>query len=164
MGRPLLDPKIPAFSFSRYSVRSCSKDTDLECWVDGQALATASGLDLVFEKCPCQFNKPVVEADRILSLSVHYVWAWGARTQDVPESCGFLMHLHALVNKRGHFMPQGVEADHLVRVKWVLPQVGSGQVLSGGSDVAAHLQNVTYCDALRKAAAKLPGQAVFSAC
>jgi hypothetical protein len=86
--------------------------------------------------------------------------------QDVPESCGFLMHLHALVNRRGHFMPQGVEADHLVRGKWVLSQAGgSGQVLfAGSSDVAAHLQNVTYCDALRKAAAKVPGKAVFSAC
>lgn len=174
MGRPLLDPKAPAFSFARYSVRSCSKQTtDWQCWLqDGQALATATEpVDLLIEKCPCQFHKPLVEAERTLSLSVHYVWAWGVKVVDVPQRCGFLMHLHALVQRRGHFMPPGVEADHLLRAHWVLPASGgSGRVFVAGSsddDIARHLHNATYCGELRKAAAGVgrPGQrAKFSVC
>jgi hypothetical protein len=165
VGEPLLDPKFPAFSFARYSVRSCSKDIDWDCWLDGQALATSSNLNLVLEKCPCQFHKPLVDADKTLTLSVHYVWAWGAKVQDIPQSCGFLMHLHALVHRRSHFMPPGLEKDHLVHAQWLLPKSGSGQVmLAGSSDIAAHLHNATYCGALRKAAAGKSGQAKFSMC
>lgn len=165
MGKPLLDIAFPAFSFVRYSVRSCNKHTDLACWVEGQALPTATGLDLSLEKCPCQFHKPLVEAERTLTVSVHYVWAWGAKIRDVPESCGFLMHLHALVHRRNHFMPPGLEKDHLVHAKWVLPEAGSGQIMVAGSaDIGVHLHNFTYCGELRKAAAKKHGKAKFSVC
>jgi hypothetical protein len=180
MGRPLLgeDSSVPALSFARYSVRSCSdKRTDLQCWLqDGQALPTASKpMGLLIEKCPCQFHKPLVEADKTLTLSVHYVWAWGAKVVDVPQRCGFLMHLHALVQRRGHFMPPGVEQDHLLRAQWVLPESGgSGRVFVAGSssssddddDISRHLHSAAHCGELRKARlSDRPGQrAKFSMC
>ena len=48
-----------------------------DCWVDGQALLLTSGLKVVLEDCHCQFHKPLVQADRVLTLSGHFVCAWG---------------------------------------------------------------------------------------
>lgn len=165
-GESLLNSSSPAWNFVRYSARSCKKGVEFECWRDGQALPTATGLDLVLEKCPCQYHKPLLVADRVLTLSVHYVWAWGAKIASVPTSCGFLVHLHALVNQRGHFMPEGLEQHHLVPAQWVLPEFGSARVLAQDSTgIAAHLHDFQYCAKLRKDYASLhPGKAKLSIC
>lgn len=154
LGTPLLVDS-PAIAFSRFSVRSCADRVDLACWREGQALPSASGLALQMERCPCQFHKPLVQPDRLLTMSVHYVWAWGATVFDVPPSCGFLVHLHALVNARGHFNPKHIAPEHMLQAEWQLPAAGSGQIfVSGTSNVADLLYNATHCGELRKAAGK----------
>jgi hypothetical protein len=157
---PLLGGASPVGSFARYSARSCRQGVELDCWREGHALPTAAALELVLERRPYQFPKPLVHADRTLTLSVHYVWAWGAKVTDIPPSCGFLLHLHALVNQRSHFMLEGLEPQ------WRLPQAGSAQVVSNDSaTITAQLHVMRYCADLRKEFEKRhPGAAKLSMC
>jgi hypothetical protein len=163
---PLLGGSSPVGSFAQYSARSCEQGVELDCWREGVALPTAAVSELVIERCPCQFPKPLVSAERVLTLSVHYVWAWGAKVTDIPPSCGFLLHLHALVNERSHMMPEGLEPHHLVSAHWRLPEAGSAQLFTNDSTaIAAHLHDPQYCAELRKDFAKrYPGTAKLSMC
>lgn len=163
---PLLGGSSPVGSFTRFSARSCKQGVELDCWREGQALPTSAASELVVERCPCQFSKPLMLAERMLTLSVHYVWAWGAKVTDIPASCGFLVHLHALVNQRDHFMPEGLEQHHLVPAQWVLPEAGSARVLAQDSTaIAGHLHDFQYCTKLRKDYANMhPGKAKLSIC
>lgn len=170
-GKPLLDDKSPAWSFARHSTRSCldnkaPNSVDLVCWKDGQALPVSTDIGLELERCPCRFHKPLLRPERVLTMSVHYVWAFGKKIADVPQSCGFLVHLHALIKNRGHFMPAGLKAEFLVRAQWVLPEFGSGQVVmepAGQQNIGAHLHNFIHCEQLRKAAGEREGK-MFSLC
>ena len=116
-------------------------------------MPTSSGLQLVLEKCPCRFHKQILQPDRVVTMSVHFIWAGGAKTPVAPTSCGFLVHLHALVANRDHFMPKALEKGRAVTARWVLNGTSSGQVLMpGGGSVVAHLRNSTECDKQRTAA------------
>lgn len=86
-------------------------------------------------------------------MSVHYAWAYGGKIVELSQSCAILLHLHALVQQRGHFMPPGVNSSSLVRALWTLPAAGSGLVTTPGSaGIASNLWNATHCVDLRKAA------------
>jgi hypothetical protein len=157
-GRPLLQAGQPAASFARYSARSCvAAPVDLQCWLGGAPLPTTSGVELLMERCPCQFHKPLLRPQDVLTMSVHFVWpaGRGKRVADVPHGCGFLLHLHALVHQREHFMPQGLAADHIGAATWVLPlQGGSARIaLPTGGNATAWLHDTGRCATLRKAAA-----------
>lgn len=118
--------------------------------MNGQALPLSTGLDVVLERCPCQFHKPLVIAEKVLTITVHFVWAWGAKIMDVPRHCGCVLHLHALVQKRDHFMPLGLPDEHKVGGTWVLTEQGSGLLQGGGGrSIVNDFYNSTLCAGLR---------------
>lgn len=165
MGKLLLEG-APAMSFPRHSARSCKQRPELDCWKDGKALPETTGLDIVLERCPCQFHKPLVRPERVVTLSVHFVWAWGAKIPVVPSQCGFLLHLHALVHERRHLMPHHMPNHHFVAGTWVLPkEQGSGLLLHhDGQNMVDDFYNTTFCSNVRKLSQQQPRRHIISAC
>lgn len=168
MGKPLLGT-APAIRLLRYPARSCSRHVESDCWRDGYPLPNTTGLHILLERCPCQFHKPIVQVEQTLTLSVHFVWpkpGYQGADSDLPQHCGFLLHLHALVHDRSHFMPHKLPDHQLVAGTWVLPkEQGSGLLWHrDGHNMVEDLHNSTSCSNLRKLARPQAGDQVLSVC